>query len=80
MNEKKKKKKNKAEREDPLFRNKEYMNENSILLFYYIYIYLLDVSFGISVIHLIKKESVTFNFLGANFSPATVFTAMKISL
>ena len=57
--------------EDPLIRNKEYMNENSILLFYYIY--LLDVSFGISMIHPIKKES-------ADFSPATVFNAMKISL
>ena len=74
----KKKKKKKPEREDPLFRNKEYMNENSILLFYYIY--LLYISFGISVIHQIKKESVTFNFLGTGFSPARVVTAMEINL
>ena len=57
-------KKNKAGMGQRLFRNEEYMNENSILLFYYIY--LIYVSFGIYLIHS-KKESVKFNFLDVNF-------------
>ena len=47
-------KKKKAREGGLLFRNKEYMNENSILLF--CYIYLLYISFGIYVIY--PKEGI----------------------
>ena len=73
-------KKNKPERGGRLFRNEEYINENSILLFYYIYLLyiyfkfwnLCDLSKRRSLLHLIFWVSI--------FFPARVVTAIKISL
>ena len=52
------------------------MNENSILLFYYI-CYTL---YKFCTWFIPKKKYVTFNFWVATFSPARVDTATKISL